>query len=151
MTGFRLFPLPTKKLEIVGFVFVSEHKFWAVYFNLFSKSLNGKTLTSPSLTVSISLNPSLFAQLSSPSPFETTMETETYMDSMGFKVQELLKEVRLEHSPAVTKLVDDTVSSIKAAIDKIPEDLQVFLKKCVYSFFYFYFFIIGKGLIMKML
>ncbi|XWS42061.1 hypothetical protein CRYUN_Cryun17cG0136500 [Craigia yunnanensis] len=53
------------------------------------------------------------------------MEAETYIDSMEFKVQELLKEVRLEYSSAVTKLVDDTVSAIKSAIDKIPEDLQV--------------------------
>ena len=66
------------------------------------------------------------------------METETYIDSMEFKVQELLKEVRLEYSPAVTKLVDDTVSAIKSAIAKIPEDLQVF-KKCVYYLLFFLF------------
>ena len=59
------------------------------------------------------------------------METETYMDSMEFKIQELLKEVRLEYSPSLTKVVDDTVYAIKSALDKIPEDLQVF-KKCVY-------------------
>ncbi|KAK6258334.1 hypothetical protein SCA6_012808 [Theobroma cacao] len=53
------------------------------------------------------------------------METETYVDSMEFKVQELLKEVRLEYSSPLTKFVDDTVSAIKSAIDKIPEDLQV--------------------------
>ncbi|PPS17856.1 hypothetical protein GOBAR_AA02726 [Gossypium barbadense] len=53
------------------------------------------------------------------------METETCIDSMDFKVQELLKEARLECSSALTKLVDDTVSAIKSAIDKIPEDLQV--------------------------
>ncbi|XWS45420.1 hypothetical protein CRYUN_Cryun15aG0135300 [Craigia yunnanensis] len=53
------------------------------------------------------------------------METETYMDSMEFKVQELLKEVRLEYSSSLTKVVDDTVSAIKSAMDKIPEDLQV--------------------------
>ncbi|XP_022751385.1 nucleolar protein 6 isoform X2 [Durio zibethinus] len=53
------------------------------------------------------------------------METETFIDSMDFKVQELLKEVRLEYSPSLTKVVNDTVSAIKSAIDKIPEDLQV--------------------------
>ncbi|XP_021273608.1 nucleolar protein 6 [Herrania umbratica] len=53
------------------------------------------------------------------------METETYVDSMEFKVQELLKEVRLEYSSALTKFVDDSISAIKSAIDKIPEDLQV--------------------------
>ncbi|XP_012491652.1 uncharacterized protein LOC105803799 isoform X2 [Gossypium raimondii] len=53
------------------------------------------------------------------------METETCIDSMDFKVQELLKEARLECSSLLTKLVDDTVSAIKSAIDKIPEGLQV--------------------------
>ncbi|XVE82616.1 hypothetical protein DITRI_Ditri16bG0020000 [Diplodiscus trichospermus] len=53
------------------------------------------------------------------------METETCIDSMEFKVQELLKEVRLEYSHSFTKVVDGTVSAIKSAIDKIPEDLQV--------------------------
>ncbi|KAH1082116.1 hypothetical protein J1N35_021877 [Gossypium stocksii] len=53
------------------------------------------------------------------------METETCIDSMDFKVQELLKEARLECSSALTKLVDDTFSAIKSAIDTIPEDLQV--------------------------
>ncbi|MBA0770107.1 hypothetical protein Gotri_018781 [Gossypium trilobum] len=53
------------------------------------------------------------------------METETCIDSMDFKVQELLKEARLECSSLLTKLVDDTVSAIKSAIDKIPEGLQM--------------------------
>ncbi|KAE8655090.1 putative ADP-ribosylation factor [Hibiscus syriacus] len=53
------------------------------------------------------------------------METETCISSMDFKVQELLKEVRLQCSPALTKLVDDTVSAIKSSLDKIPQDLQV--------------------------
>ncbi|MBA0741956.1 hypothetical protein Gogos_015073 [Gossypium gossypioides] len=53
------------------------------------------------------------------------METETCIDAMDFKVQELLKEARLECSSVLTKLVDDTFSAIKSAIDKIPEDLQV--------------------------
>lgn len=50
------------------------------------------------------------------------METE---NSMDLKVEELLKEVQLEYSPALTKFVDDAVSSIKQAIDTIPEDLKV--------------------------
>ncbi|CAI9114714.1 OLC1v1015496C1 [Oldenlandia corymbosa var. corymbosa] len=49
----------------------------------------------------------------------------TYMDSMSFKVSELLKEVQLDYSPAFTKSVDDVVSSIKKVIRKIPKDLQV--------------------------
>ncbi|KAK9948609.1 hypothetical protein M0R45_004177 [Rubus argutus] len=44
---------------------------------------------------------------------------------MDLKVEELLKEVQLEYSPALTKFVDDAVSSIKQAIDTIPEDLKV--------------------------
>ncbi|XP_040999624.1 nucleolar protein 6 [Juglans microcarpa x Juglans regia] len=44
---------------------------------------------------------------------------------MDLKVRELLKEVRLNYSPAFTKLVDNTVAAIKDAIDKIPEDLLV--------------------------
>ncbi|GKU94513.1 hypothetical protein SLEP1_g8002 [Rubroshorea leprosula] len=33
------------------------------------------------------------------------MELETYVDSMDLKVKELLKEVRLEHTLAITGLV----------------------------------------------
>nr|POE68193.1 hypothetical protein CFP56_29003 [Quercus suber] len=40
-------------------------------------------------------------------------------DSMDLKVRELL------NSPALTKHVNDTVSAIKDAIDKIPDDLKV--------------------------
>lgn len=50
------------------------------------------------------------------------METENLMD---LKVEELLKEVQLEYSHALTEFVDDAVSSIKQAIDTIPEDLKV--------------------------
>lgn len=50
------------------------------------------------------------------------METE---NSMDLKVEELLKEVQLEYSPALTKFVDDAVSAIKQAIATIPEDLKV--------------------------
>jgi hypothetical protein len=53
------------------------------------------------------------------------MEPDALTNSMDLKVREFLKEVRLDHSPAFTKLVDDTVSAIKDAIDKIPEDLKV--------------------------
>ncbi|KAL6952076.1 hypothetical protein U1Q18_040932 [Sarracenia purpurea var. burkii] len=47
------------------------------------------------------------------------------MDPVGLKMAELLKEVQLDYSPPFTKLVDETVSAIKEAIAKIPEDFQV--------------------------
>ncbi|KAK2372898.1 nucleolar protein [Trifolium repens] len=47
------------------------------------------------------------------------------MDSMEFKLSELLKEVQLDYSPQFSKLVNDTVSSIKSSIDKIPKDYKV--------------------------
>lgn len=50
------------------------------------------------------------------------METD---NSVDLKVEELLKEVQLEYSHALTKFVDDAVSSIKDAIGQIPEDLKV--------------------------
>ncbi|KAK9284676.1 hypothetical protein L1049_023852 [Liquidambar formosana] len=53
------------------------------------------------------------------------MDSDTFMRPRDLKVRELLKEVQLDYSPSVTKLVDDTVSAIKDAIDKIPEDLNV--------------------------
>ena len=53
------------------------------------------------------------------------MESVTDSNSMDLKVTELLNEVRLDYSPALTKHVNDTVSAIKDAIDKIPEDFQV--------------------------
>ncbi|KAM3729279.1 hypothetical protein ACB098_M003800 [Castanea mollissima] len=46
-------------------------------------------------------------------------------DSMDLKVRELLKEVTLDYSPTLSKHVNDTVSAIKVAIDKIPDDLKV--------------------------
>lgn len=49
-------------------------------------------------------------------------DTLTYTDSMNFKVRELLKEVQFECSPETTATVDNVVSGIKEAIDKIPED-----------------------------
>lgn len=56
------------------------------------------------------------------------MEAETIIsstDSMDFKIKELLKEVHLDQTAIITKLVDDTVSAIKKVIRKIPDDLQV--------------------------
>ncbi|KAK2426733.1 nucleolar protein [Trifolium repens] len=47
------------------------------------------------------------------------------MDSMEFKLSELLKEVQLDYSPLFSKLVNDTVSTIKSSIDKIPKDFKV--------------------------
>ncbi|XP_044469095.1 nucleolar protein 6 [Mangifera indica] len=56
------------------------------------------------------------------------MEAETIIsstDSMDFKIKELLKEVHLDQTAIITKLVDDTFSAIKKVIRKIPDDLQV--------------------------
>lgn len=53
------------------------------------------------------------------------MDSNTCTDAGDLKVKELLKEVRLDWSSASTKLVDDTISAIKEAIDNIPEDLKV--------------------------
>ncbi|KAI4381714.1 hypothetical protein MLD38_007764 [Melastoma candidum] len=47
------------------------------------------------------------------------------VDPVEFKVNELLNEVRVDYTPALTKVVDDTVSAIKEAISKIPDDFQV--------------------------
>lgn len=47
------------------------------------------------------------------------------MDSMEFKVSELLKEVEVDFSPQFSELVDDTVAAIKSSIEKIPEDYKV--------------------------
>ncbi|KAL5754642.1 hypothetical protein ACOSP7_022862 [Xanthoceras sorbifolium] len=52
--------------------------------------------------------------------------TTALTDSMDYKVKELLKEVHLDQTPAITKLVNDTVSTIKKTIKKISDDdLQV--------------------------
>lgn len=53
------------------------------------------------------------------------MAKEAFPDSMNLKVQELLKEVQFNYSPATTKYVDDVVSSIRDVIHKIPDDIQV--------------------------
>ncbi|KAK7252913.1 hypothetical protein RIF29_37189 [Crotalaria pallida] len=47
------------------------------------------------------------------------------MDSTELKVTELLKEVQLDYSPQLSKLVDDTVSAVKASIDKIPNNFKI--------------------------
>ncbi|KAG5560683.1 hypothetical protein RHGRI_003871 [Rhododendron griersonianum] len=53
------------------------------------------------------------------------MASDTLNGPTNLKVRELLKEVQLDYSPSFTKLVDDTVSAIKGAIDRIPQDLLV--------------------------
>jgi len=56
------------------------------------------------------------------------MEAEAIaMESTELKVSELLKEVNLDYTPQFTKLVDNTVSAIKASIDKIPNDFRVII------------------------
>ena len=56
-------------------------------------------------------------------------EQQWSQDSMDLKVRELLKEVTLDYSPTLSKHVNDTVSAIKDAIDKIPDDLKVMLSR----------------------
>lgn len=53
--------------------------------------------------------------------------TAAIMDSTELKLSELLKEVNVDYSPQLSKLVDDTVSAIKASIDTIPNDTKVIL------------------------
>lgn len=53
------------------------------------------------------------------------MDSNPLMDTMEMKVTELLKEFQLDYSPALLKLVDDTVSAINKAIELIPDDLKV--------------------------
>jgi U3 small nucleolar RNA-associated protein 22 len=60
------------------------------------------------------------------------------MDSMEFKLNELLKEVQLDYSPQFVKLVNDTVSSIKSSIDKIPKDYKVILLSIFFHYFSFW-------------
>ncbi|KAL3813203.1 hypothetical protein ACJIZ3_014471 [Penstemon smallii] len=50
---------------------------------------------------------------------------EVYPDSTNLKLTELLKEVKLDYSPENTKTINDVVSSIREAIDKIEDGLQV--------------------------
>ncbi|XP_026393536.1 nucleolar protein 6-like isoform X1 [Papaver somniferum] len=52
--------------------------------------------------------------------------TGAVIDPMDFKVSEVLKEVQLDYeSPIITKFIDETISSIKKVINKIPQDLKV--------------------------
>jgi U3 small nucleolar RNA-associated protein 22 len=59
------------------------------------------------------------------------MEADTKTDSRTLKVNDLLKDARLDYD-SLRKLVDDTVSSIKEAIDGIPEKFQVVLCASIY-------------------
>ncbi|KAI3852889.1 hypothetical protein MKX03_003276 [Papaver bracteatum] len=52
--------------------------------------------------------------------------TGAVIDPMDFKVSEVLKEVQFDYeSPTITKFIDETISSIKKIINKIPQDLKV--------------------------
>ncbi|KAH9663147.1 nucleolar protein [Citrus sinensis] len=51
--------------------------------------------------------------------------TVTLTDPMDYKVEELLKEVHFARAPAITKLVDDTVSAVRKSISKIPDAFPV--------------------------
>ncbi|KAJ6378798.1 hypothetical protein OIU78_028927 [Salix suchowensis] len=53
------------------------------------------------------------------------MDSDILAEPMDFKVSELINEVQIDHSPAFTKHVNDTVSSIRNSIDKIPDNLVV--------------------------
>ena len=48
---------------------------------------------------------------------------------MDLKVRELLKEVTLDYLPTLSKHVNDIVSAIKDAIDKIPDDLKLMFSR----------------------
>ncbi|KAI3451695.1 hypothetical protein Pfo_008360 [Paulownia fortunei] len=50
---------------------------------------------------------------------------EAYQDSTNLKLRELLKEVQLDYSPANTAIINDVVSSIREAINNIPDGRQV--------------------------
>ncbi|KAL8507398.1 hypothetical protein ACS0TY_018083 [Phlomoides rotata] len=51
---------------------------------------------------------------------------ETYPDSTNLKFKELLKEVQLDYSPENTAIINDAVSAIREALDRIPDvDLLV--------------------------
>ncbi|KAI3844542.1 hypothetical protein MKX03_003301 [Papaver bracteatum] len=52
--------------------------------------------------------------------------TGAVIDPMDFKVSEVLKEVQLDYeSSTIIKFIDETISSIKKVINKIPQDLKV--------------------------
>ena len=48
---------------------------------------------------------------------------------MDLKVRELLKEVTLDYLPTLSKHVNDIVSVIKGAINKIPDDLKLMFSR----------------------
>ncbi|VVB10024.1 unnamed protein product [Arabis nemorensis] len=52
------------------------------------------------------------------------MEIDTVTDSRTLKVNDLLKDIRIDYD-SLTNLVDDFVSSIKESIDAIPDDFKV--------------------------
>ncbi|KAK6150894.1 hypothetical protein DH2020_015826 [Rehmannia glutinosa] len=52
-------------------------------------------------------------------------EAETYPDSTKLELTELLKEVQLDYSAANATIINDVVSSIREAINNIPDGLQV--------------------------
>lgn len=62
------------------------------------------------------------------------MEVDTVTDSRILKVNDLLKDVRLDYG-SLSKLVNDVVSSIKEAIDGISEDFKVALWTYMSMFF----------------
>ena len=51
------------------------------------------------------------------------------LDFMDLKVRELLKEVTLDYLPTLSKHVNDIVSVIKGAINKIPDDLKLMFSR----------------------
>lgn len=103
-------------------------------------------------TLCYNINPSRIISPSPPSlsrhtPFTSSrpnsrQQRQRFMasDSKNLKVEELLKEVQIDSSPSTTKIVDDFLSSIKHAIDKIPEDSEV------YPSFSLFFYSITKDL-----
>lgn len=62
-------------------------------------------------------------------------------------MSELLKEVQVDYSPQFSKLVDDTVSSIKSSIDKIPKNYKVI----ILSIFFHYLLLLLKHSILIVL
>lgn len=69
--------------------------------------------------------------------------TGAVIDPMDFKVSEVLKEVQLDYeSPIITKFIDETISSIKKVINKIPQDLKVYFSLLNPSFHSQYFLFI---------
>lgn len=53
------------------------------------------------------------------------MDSEARAEAMNLRVGELLKDVQLNYSPSVITFVDGTVTAIRDAINRIPEDENV--------------------------